>query len=61
MPNHVYNVVTFDCFDKLNEEIIRFVKADDLRPGSIDFNRMVKDPKTGDYVWFDELESAEEG
>jgi hypothetical protein len=46
MPNHVKNVVTFDCDSKELEKILEHIKNDEFGIGSIDFQKMIPMPES---------------
>ena len=45
MPNHVTNILNFDCTEEKFMEIANFVKRDDGELGSFDFNKILPMPK----------------
>ncbi len=44
MPNHIYNVVHFDCSEEKLQEILEAIQHDHFGPGSIDFNKLIPMP-----------------
>ena len=44
MPNHIYNIVSFQCSHEQAEEILNSVKDDAVGLGSIDFNKLIPMP-----------------
>ena len=44
MPNHIYNIVSFQCPHEQAEEILNSVKDDAVGIGSIDFNKLIPMP-----------------
>ena len=44
MPNHIYNVVHFDCGEDRLQEILEAIQHDHFGPGSIDFNKLIPMP-----------------
>lgn len=46
MPNHVRNILRFDCDEKRRAEILAFIQSDELGPGSIDFNKILPMPES---------------
>jgi hypothetical protein len=44
MPNHIYNVVTFDCSHERTEEILKAVEMEGCGLGSIDFEKLIPMP-----------------
>ena len=44
MPNHIYNVVRFDCEEDRLQEILGAIQHDHFGPGSIDFNKLIPMP-----------------
>lgn len=45
MPNHVTNILEFDCDGDKSREIIEFLKRDGEPYGSIDFNKLIPMPE----------------
>lgn len=45
MPNHIYNVVTFDCSHERTEEILKAVEMEGCELGSIDFEKLIPMPE----------------
>lgn len=46
MPNHVTNLITFDCSADRFEEIAEFLRCKDDILGSVDFNKLIPMPKS---------------
>lgn len=46
MPNHITNILEFDCSKERSREIMEFVRVDDQEIGSIDFNKLIPMPKS---------------
>ena len=46
MPNHVTNLITFDCSARRFQEIAEFVRCKDDILGSVDFNKVLPMPKS---------------
>ena len=44
MPNHIYNVVTFDCSHERAAEILKAVEMEGCGLGSIDFEKLIPMP-----------------
>ena len=44
MPNHIYNVVTFDCPHERASEILQAVEMEGCALGSIDFEKLIPMP-----------------
>jgi len=68
MPNHIYNVITFDCGHERAQQILEDLKCDGCDLGSIDFNKLIPMPDNvykgplgfkeremypGDLNWYD--------
>jgi len=45
MPNHIYNVVTFDCPHERAVEILNAVEMEGCELGSIDFEKLIPMPE----------------
>ena len=45
MPNHIYNVVTFDCPHERAAEILSAVEMEGCELGSIDFEKLIPMPE----------------
>ena len=45
MPNHIYNVVTFDCPHERAVEILHAVEMEGCELGSIDFEKLIPMPE----------------
>ena len=45
MPNHIYNVVTFDCPHERTAEILKAVEMEGCELGSIDFEKLIPMPE----------------
>ncbi len=50
MPNHVRNILSFECDDERRAEILGQIQNDDLGPGRIDFNKLIPMPKSLDMT-----------
>ncbi|GHU80732.1 hypothetical protein FACS1894191_6640 [Clostridia bacterium] len=50
MPNHVKNIVTFQCDEDKRREILEKIKDDALGIGSIDFNKIIPRPESLDMA-----------
>ncbi len=46
MPNHVTNVLEFDCSRERAKEILEFLRNGDDVLGSIDFNKLISMPES---------------
>ena len=46
MPNHVRNILTFDCDENKLKEILERIQDDEVGIGSIDFNKIISIPKS---------------
>ncbi len=68
MPNHVYNIVTFDCSAEKAQEILSAVEMEGRGLGSVDFEKLIPMPEDlykgplgmeqmrqypGDLNWYD--------
>lgn len=45
MPNHVTNIINFNCDPSRSDEIMKFLQAEDDVYGSIDFNKLIPMPE----------------
>ena len=48
MPNHVTNILEFNCSRKRADEILTFLRKEDDVYGSIDFNKLIPMPESLD-------------
>ena len=46
MPNHITNILLFDCSENRSRDILEFVRGDDGELGSIDFNKLIPMPES---------------
>ena len=46
MPNHVRNIITFDCGEDKLKEILERIQNDEFGIGSIDFNKLIPMPES---------------
>ena len=48
MPNHIKNILRFNCTPEERTQIFEQIKHDELGPGTLDFNKIIPMPKSLD-------------